>query len=428
MKICLTRKNELYGFVIVSKDNSKTIFDSFRQSSLVPFVKDGYSYAWQAQKHANLMLKNDFSLFRYAVEDFQKPMALDISAEEMLSNHYMGIYDGIEDKTHGIKHSTEKERDAVFQELKMIRNEIETVMGQIESKREKVNLKRILMLYKQLIRKYFKAEDDKDKKDGDLNSPVVAMPPSPPAGGAPPALASVIEPKSDNMKTIDNEVKKELINFYGESGCKAIASKHSGAHYVLLGDDNDELLIFNEDNDPLIYLGVNDKMQISRISPMKKIRDIYPYHSVEFYQKYWKPIIEEIGHFYIEDVDTVILPSLGSLPDTPKGSGSGSVRGWDSKSKNPKVVEVSFKGDSPCWFINEASVEKTASSSSKYTESDYLNSIVKCTNPILESIYGRTGAVIQVIPNEDIVELDVDFGRGIDVVRLTENDIEIVKV
>ena len=74
-----------------------------------------------------------------------------------------------------------------------------------------------------------------------------------------------------------------------------------------------------------------------------------------------------------------------------------------------------------------AKVEKIASVS-KYTEQDYLNSVVKCIDPKLESIFGRTGAVIQIIPYDDFIELDVKFGRGLGNVRLTEKQIEIVPV
>ena len=428
MNIGLVHKNNRYGFVIISKDN-KPIFDSFCQNSLVPFVKDSYKYAWQAQKHAKKMLKSSLSILRYSIEDLNKPITTDISAEEMLSNHYMNIYDGIEDKTHGIKGASEKEREMVFQELKMIRDELEVVIGQIEDKQEKSKMKRILMLYRQLIRKYFKSEDDKSKRKEEKNPTLPSMPPSAPEGGAPPVLASIIDPSSDNMRVIEGEVKSGLMDFYGEMACKAIERRHSGAHYVVHGKEGDEVIIFDEENSPLIYLGVNDRLNVSRIIPMKKVQNIYPYHSVDFYQKYFKPIIEEIGHFYVDDDDTIILPSLASLPDTPKGIGSGKVRGWHVKSKKPKVLEISFRGNDPCWFIENVKAEKFASnSSSRYTENEYLNSIVKCTDPKLESIYGRTGAVIQVIPNEDMIELDVDFGRGIGVVRVTESQIEIVPV
>ena len=51
---------------------------------------------------------------------------------------------------------------------------------------------------------------------------------------------------------------------------------------------------------------------------------------------------------------------------------------------------------------------------------------VRCIDPELESINGRTGVVIQTIPHADYVESDIDFGRGLGIVRLTEPQYEII--
>lgn len=126
------------------------------------------------------------------------------------------------------------------------------------------------------------------------------------------------------------------------------------------------------------------------------------------------------------------MPGLAPLPDTPKGDGRSILKGLKTDSKKEGVVEVSFKGSNPSWFFEAAKVEKIAQNSQnhalKYTEQDYINSaIVKCVDPQLKSIHGRTGTVVQVIPNEDFIEVDVDFGRGIGIIRLTEKQLEIVR-
>ena len=428
MKIGLTQQNNKYGFVIVAEQNGLAMFDSFRDHKAVPFVEPEYSYAWEAQKDAQKILRYYDHHFKYANEDMIKPIVTDISAEEMLVNHYREIYDGLEDKTHGVKKVPQEERDKVYQEVKMVKKELETIIKQIEEEKQKKQLKRMLMLYRQLIRRNFTAEEAEDKKKEAEAPPMPAMPPPAPGGapgGMPPLMASVIDPESDNTEILDLEAKRELMEHYGEKACQAIHHKCNGAHYVI-GED-DSLMIFDSTNSPVLRLGVNEKLHVDKIIPVGKTSKICPYHTVEFYQKYWKPIVEEVGHFYIDDTSTLVLASLSSLPDTPKGNDVGVVEGWNTKDKRLETVEVAFRGDKPTWFFDAAKVEKIASAS-KYTEQDYLNSVVKCIDPKLESIFGRTGAVIQIIPYDDFIELDVKFGRGLGNVRLTEKQIEIVPV
>jgi hypothetical protein len=100
--------------------------------------------------------------------------------------------------------------------------------------------------------------------------------------------------------------------------------------------------------------------------------------------------------------------------------GSCSVDAWDTEKKAQTKIAIAFKGEKPIWFFEEAQAV------SKYNKEDYLNAIVKCTAGNLKSIFGRTGTVIEVIPRTDFIEIDVDFGRGVGIVRLTEQQIEIL--
>jgi hypothetical protein len=367
----------------------------------------------------------------YAREDLTEPVVVDISAEEMLENHYIEMYDGIEKKVQGVKRSSQEERDKVFQELKMIRNELEKIIENLEDKKSKRKINRLLKLYKQLIRRNFSAEDVEDKKREEFQPPIPAspmMPPSTPpslASGLPFLMASVLDPESDNIKFIDNETKKELMEYYGDKTCEAIQGRHPNSHYVISDDD---IMIIGEDDSKLLRVGLNDKLHVNRIIPVGKISRIYPYQGVEFYQKYWKPIVEEIGHIYIDDAEVLVVPAATQLPDTPRDNASFVIEGWNMYEGKMKPMEISFRGENLCWFFDVAKVEKIANKISQYTEQEYIDAIVKCIDPKLESIFNRTGEVIQVIPYADFIEVDVDFGRGINVVRLTERQLEIVPV
>ena len=173
---------------------------------------------------------------------------------------------------------------------------------------------------------------------------------------------------------------------------------------------------------------VNDNLSVESIIPVGELYKNYPLHSIAFYQKYWKPITESLGHFYASNSNLLLKIDSTTLPDASKLNESYPIEGWDVKAKKDSNINISFEGEKPTWILKQAKNIKLAQQESKYTEQDYMNSIVKCIDPNLKSIYGRSGAVIQVLPTENMVEIDVDFGRGLDVVRLTEKQIEIVPI
>ena len=126
---------------------------------------------------------------------------------------------------------------------------------------------------------------------------------------------------------------------------------------------------------------------------------------------------------YLDDIPLLIVTSKSELPDIPKGEKSFKMNGWNPDQREMSTIDLAFKGDRDLWIF-EPSFDRLASS--KYTEQEYENSMVRCIDPSLESLYGQTGVVIQVIPHTDIVEADVDFGRGLGTVRLSEEQFEIL--
>jgi len=437
MKIGLTNQNDKFGFVVVSGNSNQVMYDSMQHSNLTPFVQSGYNYAWEAQRDGTKLFNEYSHHFRYAdQQDMEPRVVTEVSADEMLENHYIGIYDGVEDRVKSSMDEDEELREKAYNEIKIIIGELEIVVENLTEKDTKRKIKRVLMLFKQLRRRHFpekEAEEikkEQEAKEGEIaGPPPMPMPPATP--GQMPLIASIVDHKSDNIK-LDPETKYSLMEHYGERACEAIKERHKGAHYVFGGPDQDTIVICDGDNAPILSIGVNEQSNIDKILPIGKIKASSPYHTVEFYQRYWKPIVENIGHFYLDDASLLVLPGLAPLPDTPKGDGRSILKGLKTDSKKEGVVEVSFKGSNPSWFFEAAKVEKIAQNSqnhaSKYTEQDYINSaIVKCVDPQLKSIHGRTGTVVQVIPNEDFIEVDVDFGRGIGIIRLTEKQLEIVR-
>lgn len=118
------------------------------------------------------------------------------------------------------------------------------------------------------------------------------------------------------------------------------------------------------------------------------------------------------------------------LPDIPPKDESRicELSCYSPKQKGKTIVNLSLSKDTWGFEKDNKTNTKTASYVSKYNEDELKNRIVKCIDPNLESIYNRTGVVIQVITQSNGLEIDVDFGRGIDVVRLIESQIEIIDV
>ena len=165
-------------------------------------------------------------------------------------------------------------------------------------------------------------------------------------------------------------------------------------------------------------------LNIDSIFPVGEFSLRYPYYSLEFYQKYWKPIVESIGHFYNIDFDTLLVTNKSELPDVPKKAESIILSGWNVGGRKNNSILLAFTED--MWMFNNSSDLVKSAVTSIYNEQDYLDAVVKCIDPQLKSIFNRTGAVIQVIPQTDYIEIDVDFGRGIGVIRLTEKQTEII--
>jgi hypothetical protein len=178
-------------------------------------------------------------------------------------------------------------------------------------------------------------------------------------------------------------------------------------------------------------------MLISHIASIGKLSKIHPSSSIEFYQKYWKPIVEAVRHYHFnENGNDCLLVVEESLPDMPKCTPYNfDVKMYDIKNKKNTTASINFYDKNPSLWIFDFSEKKNMREAqntknvSRYTEQDYIENgkpaIFKCIDPSLKSIYLKTGTVVQVIPYNGHVEVDLDFGHH--TIRLTENQIEKVQ-
>jgi len=409
MKITINKNDDRYGFKVLS-NFGRTVYSSSLHYFLTPFVKSGYKYAWEACRDAwKLAYKHPYHIqeLRLSRYDMDPPVKTDVSAEEMLITHYLSIIRNLRLKAKGVIHDPE-ERAKVYQEAKMVIDELNMVQEKITDPKEKNKIIRVLKHCKSIIQKYFKEEARKDLEQL-----------------ANTKIASCVEPESDGH-LLDDETRRALLDEYAQRSCRAIQGKHDDIYYVI-SLDLKEITLHDFNNNPLIKIRVNEFLNVDSIIPVGKLYKVCPLHSVSFYQKYWKPIVEELKHFSIGYPPVLIKVDHMTLPDVPRENQGYIIEGWNCADKTITHVDISFKGEKPVWTMGLSKSIKIAQKiPSKYMEQDYLNAIVKCIDPNLKSIYGRTGATIQVIPLDDMIEVDVDFGRGLGVVRLTEKQIEIV--
>jgi len=400
MKIEIIPYKDSYAFRL-REDGGKIVFSSFRDHFVIPFVQERYSFASDAKVDAVKLLRRDYHLkaLKQAKYEYEPLVPTEVSAEEMMETHYMNLLSSMETKIRGDKGNSKLEKEDMSA-MDMIEEEIIALIGNSDDKKAKRKLKSILNGFKRLRRKNF----------GDKKAKVTAS------------------------ASLDKDILEDLLMDYGESACKAIRECHPGSFPLveINGKDGGVWIVESNKGDTykaLFRIDVNRRLNVNSIIPCGSLAKIYPIHSIEFYQKYWKPIVEGIGHFYLDDNSMLIVPSDNELPDIPRGEGTFSIEGWNTLKDRLDKVDISFRGKKPIWIFEASKTKKTASiqNPSKYTEQEYLNAIVKCVDPLLESIHGRTGAVIQVIPLADHIEVDVDFGRGLDVVRLSEQQLQIVQ-
>lgn len=399
MKICYKKIGNRYAFDVL--DGSKIIYASDVHYFLTPHVQSSYQYAWEACCDSyKLLFRRPHHLFA-ARDDMTSPVIIDVSAEQMLINHYLGIYKGLKEQAEGSKDDG-KEKDFVYKSIKIVVGELGKILESLTDNKAKRSVRVILSRFKKLIRKYFQQEERKQQEE----------------------IPKMASSKTSSLQNkIDPRIASELMEDYAQRICQVIQDKHPDVYYTLVSS---RIKIMNDDNDCILEASVNPDLNIQNIIPCGSLRKIYPYHSDCFYQKYWKPIVEAVGHFVIGDPPVLVVPEATTLPDVPKDRESFCLKGWDVKNQEEQSMEISFNKKS--WVINPSQAKTASLQPSQYTEQDYLEAVIKCVDPKLESIYGRTGVVVQVIPHTDMIEIDVDFGRGLGTIRLTEKQIAIISV
>jgi len=448
MKLHLYKVNNRYAFSVGK-------FSSTHHFPILPDIKPTYQYAWEAYRDAKKLYRKQHihldMLQKTAVDDLaidDLSFTQESSAEQMILNHYSKIFAAMVERIKAFK--DEEDKELAYEEIKGVVSSILKVKENLEKDSDKEKIDSILGDFRGMVKENFpkllakdKAEMEKSKESSPEEAPEVPSIPDATSGGIdnelgglslnePPIMPMAQDNKIDQIiRYASNnlsDIRSDVLDEYAERVCKSIEKSHPDA--VCKIDYKDGTFKVSEgENEPILKISVNEDLLIDSIEPSGDLSSGFPLHSLEFYQKYWKPIIEKVGHYLSKDLGVIICTAKSSLPDIPNSFPKAvKVMGWNIKEKEERPFEVHFCGEKPTWILKKVDFVKEAVrkiTPSKYTEEDFIRGQprrVKCIDTNQPSIIGKIGEVKQVIPLMDHIEIDVDFGGVI--VRLTENQFE----
>jgi len=428
MKLRIYKNNDRYEFSVDG-------FSSAIHNKLVPNIQKDYKFAYQAMSDAKkLAYKKSYhidsiKMQRFAVEDLSKPIIDDPEAEDLLIGHYKTMLKHMTQKVMGIDDNEDDERKLTYLVLVSQVDDLLRVKEALKEKAQDTEIDKIIDGYRKIAQKHFSkylAEDKKEKEAAE-NAPAAPVAPNMPEAQTQAPMGAPTEPNmtmASKKISLTEEDLIELFEHYGCQACKAIAKHHPDAIAKVSLKDGKIDIVGIDNGEKLLAVHVNDKFNVSNIIPLGTVAEIYPSYSPKFYQRYWKPVVEAVGHFYLDEFESLIVPELGALPDMPNDNGSFDIIGWNPYEYREKSISLSFENKSSMWKISSS--KKKFVKSSKYTEEDFMvnqPTRVMCIDRGME-LFKKIGEVVEIAPMSEGFYLDVNFGRKI--VRLSPDQIEII--
>jgi hypothetical protein len=220
--------------------------------------------------------------------------------------------------------------------------------------------------------------------------------------------------------------KHEILSDIGDRVCEYLSKFHSEIIYKICTDSHHISVIDLNSKEKILRLYFNDYLILNKIYPLNSLKNVFPINSHEFFERYWKPIVNIVGFYHLEEKNKLIVPEIHKIPDIPYGRNDTVSMGcWDTKSKSYSVIELSFseKEKNANWFFKSASTN-----AEDVSQDDLLGTtFIKCTDSSLKSIYGKIGVIVQVIEGGDTWYVDVEFidDENKRIVRLSPEQIDI---
>lgn len=445
MSIKIYKQSNFYYF---SKNNLNSNLE------LIGLVCPFYSKPWVAYRTAS-----QFSVTDYEEDQDKKSEEEKVYGEDLVINAFSNWYNSVRQKS--ISFDTD-ERRGIQEEKKNYYKNINETIEQIDGFKEKLKkdyddrgieigkyeklvfdrLNELKIKFEDLIKKYYndiKKEEDEQEISDPMTDPMAPMDED--MGGETPDMEmpeldlgaeSSVKKKIIKMASkcddfLSKSEKKEFLCDIGDKVCEYLCRFHPEIIYKICPDNHHISIVDINSGEKILRLYFNDYLILNKIYPLNSLKEFFPINSHQFFERYWKPIVNIVGFYHLEEKNKLIVPQIHKIPDVPYDKNTVVEMGcWDTSKKEYSIMEVSFNENekSTNWFFKSASINPK-----NVSKDDLLNEnlIVKSIDPKLKSIYGKIGNIIQVIEHADTWYVDVNFldGELNRVVRLSPEQIEI---
>jgi hypothetical protein len=199
---------------------------------------------------------------------------------------------------------------------------------------------------------------------------------------------------------------------FGEAAALSLYASHPESYLERIEFDkasNSYLVVIAEPKQEICLLSFNTDLMLDGIFPTGNIAKQAAYHSHSFFERYWEPIVDAVGHYRFQNV--LILPHH---PQSKRRS----LAGWDMLNgcQAQVALKVSSQSDrQKTWFLRCFAIETDK----------WENAQVRCIKK-LPSYYLRTGISRSATSRGSYLDVPVDFGRGLGVVIMTDSDLEYI--
>ena len=204
----------------------------------------------------------------------------------------------------------------------------------------------------------------------------------------------------------------DCLRFFAEASAVALNPVNKSIHIKLAEfiPESESYNVVLADNDgDVCCVKFDNRMLLSDVSPCGKTIKETPYHSREFFEKYFEPIYNSIGHISLSDGTIGVVNHYSTRRRK--------LAAFSQEDGKQKTIVVSLPSSGLVqWRFSEGKTDSDVPLKKNYE--------VKCIRSDLPTYYGRTGEVVEEIDRGTYKEIVVDFRRGLGLVVMTEDDVQ----
>jgi len=417
MFISIAKSKNRYAFIVGDnpEDPIGTFLYSERDATLLgseknyPTFREAHSHASIiAEEHKNFPLGKKAAFYTKAQSEFSSSPE-DAVMETLESQP--DVLDGLLMQIKGAKdHEKLDKLDALIKSIDQVIKGAKSVKNELHSDSKIDRVDEILGKLKVIQKATHKVRDEiaptkpeEPAAPGATGEPPQNTPQSP--QDVQPHPQTALSPFASKKSL---PFAKDCLKAFGEASAQAIEASHNESYLKSIEKDasGDYIVTIASPEKELCVLNFNSDLLLNGIYPSDAISKQSSYHSLDFYERYWEPIVNAVGHFFMNGI--VMSPHHAQ-------SSRRKISGWNLNKKKSTVVNLTLP--------NKSSNHKTWMLKQAEESNPWENAQVRCLKK-LPTYYQRTGNVQSVIPRGSYLDINVDFGRGLGVVTMTDSDLE----